>query len=429
MIGPKRALLVAALTGLAAAAPFADAEGQAALEIRIAPAEYLIANEARVTGLGYEGTSPYYDLVLQTILFINRGDGPLTIEGGSIALLREGAVLQQTAISTAELVRAQRMAAAIAKMGFQAGLDVQYSAGSLLPDGISLAPSLTLAAGTAGLVDDYYLVARSLPDKVRVTASARNAAGELVTGETTLPVRSYEPKNSYLFPLEAGDWFVVSFPGLKGHHRWTAATEHGIDITMVDSRGSWARGEADAWRTGRVPRWEDWYAYGKQVLAAADGVVIKVVDDVEFPLAFWNRRDGESVADYRRRIGQRQMELFMAPGADPPTVAGGNHIVIRHAGGEHSFYAHLAYGSIRVKEGQQVVQGQPIAGVGGTGEVPAVHLHFQVSDGPSMRTSRTVPVRFSNVHVNEQSSDSFEPRLVFQSGFFVKADPPSAGGR
>jgi len=188
---------------------------------------------------------------------------------------------------------------------------------------------------------------------------------------------------------------------------------------MVDSRGSWARGDAADWRTGRVPRWEDWYAYDKKVLAAASGVVVKVVDDVEFPLEFWNRRDGESLADYRRRIGQRQMELFLAPGADPPTVAGGNHIVIRHAGGEYSFYAHLAYGSIRVKEGQEVAQGEHIAGVGGTGEEPAVHLHFQVSDGPSMKDSRTLPVQLSGVHVNEQFSDTFEPRQVFQPGYFV----------
>lgn len=93
--------------------------------------------------------------------------------------------------------------------------------------------------------------------------------------------------------------------------------------------------------------------------------------------------------------------------------------MIEHAGGEYSFYAHLAYGSVRVKKGQKVVQGEHIAGVGGTGEEPAVHLHFQISDGPSMLTSRTLPVQFSNIHVNEQFADQFEPRLIFQPGFFI----------
>jgi murein DD-endopeptidase MepM/ murein hydrolase activator NlpD len=296
---------------------------------------------------------------------------------------------------------------------------VDYQTGKILPDGIVLSPTLTLAPGTAGLVDDYYQILRSVPDQVRVTVWARDLSGNRVSGVTAIPVRTHEARNTYVFPLEPGEWFVLAFPGLHGHHRWTAATEHGYDITMVDSRGSWARGNVADWRTGSVPRWEDWYAYNKKVLAAADGVVVKVVADVEFPLEFWNRQDGESLEGYRERIGKKQMELFMEPGADPAAVAGGNHIVIRHAGDEYSFYAHLAYGSIRVEEGQEVAQGEHIAGLGGTGEEPAVHLHFQVSDGPSMLTSRTLPVEFSDVHVNEQFSDLFEPKLVFQPGFFV----------
>ena len=402
----------------------AAAEAQTPIEIRIAPGDYLIANEARRVGLGYEGTSPYYDLVLQSISFINRGEGTVTLEGAAIELLRDGVVVQQTAIAMAELLRAQGVAAEIGRMGFQVALDVQYSASSVLPEGVTISPTLALSRGTAGLVDDYYLLTRTLPDAVRITARARSDAGTAVTGEATFPVRSYQPKNSYTFPLEPGEWFVLSYPGLNGHHRWTAATEHGLDITKVDSRGSWASGDIADWRTGRVPRWEDWHAYNKKVLAAADGVVVKVVSDVEFPLSFWNRRDGESLADYRSRLDERQIELFLAPGADPAAVAGGNHIVIRHPGDEYSFYGHLAYGSIRVKEGQQVARGEHIAGVGGTGEVPAVHLHFQVSDGPSATASRTFPIEFTDVHVNEQFVDAFEPRLMFQSGYFLTTDAP-----
>jgi hypothetical protein len=48
-----------------------------------------------------------------------------------------------------------------------------------------------------------------------------------------------------------------------------------------------------------------------------------------------------------------------------------------------------------------------------------VHLHFQVSDSPSMTDSRTFPVHFSNIHVNEAFADSFEPKLFFQPGFFI----------
>ena len=131
-------------------------------------------------------------------------------------------------------------------------------------------------------------------------------------------------------------------------------------------------------------RWEDWYGYNKKVLTAADGIVHKVVDRVDFPIETLSQQDGESFAEYMGRIDQRQLELFTREGADLMEVAGGNHIIIRHDNGEYSFYAHLAGGSVKVKEGQTVKQGEHIAGVGGTGENPWVHLHFQVNKGPEI---------------------------------------------
>ncbi len=398
----------------------AAAQGSSdSLELLVAPQNGLIAQEARTSGLGYHGVSPYYDLVLQTIFVINRSSEPLTIEGGSIELLSAGRLVQTTALSVDEFSRTQAKAAALKAMKFDTGLEVLYSAISTLPPGTEIAPTVELASGSAGLVDDYYLIARELPDEVRIAVWASAANGQRVSADASFPVRQHVSANQYIFPLEAGEWFIMAFPGLKSHHRWTAATEHGIDITMVDHRGSWAAGDADTWRTGRVPQWEDWYAYNKKVLAAADGVVVKVSDDVVFPLEFWNRYEEESADEYQGRIGARQMELFMAPGADGAAVAGGNYVLIEHENGEYSYYAHLAYGKVRVKVGQRVKQGEHIAGLGGTGEMPAVHLHFQISDGPSMMNSRTLPVRFNNTHINEPFSAGFEPKVVFQSGYFI----------
>jgi len=397
--------------------------GTGALEVRIAPGDFLCANVARHVGLGYEGVAPYRDLVLQAVYFVNAGDEPLTIEAASIELLADGVVLQSTEIPVAEIARASAMAEGIAQGDFPVALDVYYAASRMFPDGVVFSPTLTLAPGSAAVVDDSYLIVRALPDEARVNAWARTAAGEEVVATGTLPVRTCETRNHYILPVEAGEWYLQAYPGLEGHHRWAAATEHAYDITKVDARGSWAEGEIDDWCTGRVPDWEGWYAYGAQVLAAAAGTVVKVVDDVEFPLEFWNRHEGESLDAYHARIGQRQMELFQAPGADPAAVAGGNHVVLEHPGGEFSFYAHLAHGSIRVKPGEQVTQGQPIAAVGGTGEAPAVHLHFQVTDGPSLIGARTLPVRFTNVQVNQPSAEDFAPEVVFQPGFFVRVLP------
>ena len=55
----------------------------------------------------------------------------------------------------------------------------------------------------------------------------------------------------------------------------------------------------------------------------------------------------------------------------------GNMIVIDHGQGLHTIYAHLK--DIKVKEGQEVKQGEVIATVGKTGRVTGPHLHWGAS--------------------------------------------------
>jgi len=105
------------------------------------------------------------------------------------------------------------------------------------------------------------------------------------------------------------------------------------------------------------------------------------------------RRAGWHQLAYFERIGERQLGLFRKEGADPLQVAGGNYITLQHANGEYTFYAHLAKGSTRVKQGQFVKRGEHLAGVGGTGETLWVHLHFQVTDGVGVM-ARGLPYRF-----------------------------------
>jgi hypothetical protein len=96
---------------------------------------------------------------------------------------------------------------------------------------------------------------------------------------------------------------------------------------------------------------------GVDVLAAAPGRVVRL-------------RDGEPDISVK------------APGAPP--VAGrecGNGVVIDHGGGWETQSCHLARGSIRVKVGQEVAAGQPIARVGLSGNTEYPHLHLTVRQG------------------------------------------------
>ena len=56
----------------------------------------------------------------------------------------------------------------------------------------------------------------------------------------------------------------------------------------------------------------------------------------------------------------------------------GYSVVINHGNGIKTRYAHCQAGSICVKVGQSVVQGQMIAKVGNTGNSTGPHLHFEI---------------------------------------------------
>ena len=58
----------------------------------------------------------------------------------------------------------------------------------------------------------------------------------------------------------------------------------------------------------------------------------------------------------------------------------GYQVVIRHADGHYTQYAHLS--AISVKDGQSVAAGQRIGRSGSTGNTTGPHLHFEVRTGP-----------------------------------------------
>lgn len=60
----------------------------------------------------------------------------------------------------------------------------------------------------------------------------------------------------------------------------------------------------------------------------------------------------------------------------------GTYVVIRHANGLQSYYAHGTRGSIVVEPGQTVKQGEKIMLSGNTGNSQGPHLHFEVRKSP-----------------------------------------------
>lgn len=58
----------------------------------------------------------------------------------------------------------------------------------------------------------------------------------------------------------------------------------------------------------------------------------------------------------------------------------GNYVKIKHLNGYYTLYAHLKYGTVKVKVGTQVMQGEVIGYMGNTGNSYGSHLHFEVRD-------------------------------------------------
>ncbi len=93
---------------------------------------------------------------------------------------------------------------------------------------------------------------------------------------------------------------------------------------------------------------------GVEVLAAAAGTVLRL-------------RDG--VAD----------QMLTGPPSSAVSAQGcGNAVVVDTGGGWLTSYCHLAQGSPKVKVGDRIAVGQPIARVGLSGETAFPHLHFEV---------------------------------------------------
>lgn len=93
---------------------------------------------------------------------------------------------------------------------------------------------------------------------------------------------------------------------------------------------------------------------GTPVVSAASGVVTKVVN---------------SCTEGKKNCGGRY----------------GNYVVIEHANGTKTFYAHLSKAS--VSYGQSVAQGEKIGTLGSTGRSTGPHLHFEIenSNGSKMK--------------------------------------------
>ncbi len=188
------------------------------------------------------------------------------------------------------------------------------------------------------------------------------------------PEISVPEKHATVFELPFEGQWMVFWGGdtmeLNQHHD-VPNQKYGIDL-LRDKNGTSHRGE------GRKN--EDYFAFGQNVLAPADGVVTDVIRGI---------RDN-------------------TPGSMNPYSALGNAVIIRHREDEVSVLAHFKQNSIRVDVGDNVKKGQVLGLCGNSGNSSEPHIHYHLQNTSTIQDGTGIKCIFSNVTVSKDGTKRTE---------------------
>ena len=172
-----------------------------------------------------------------------------------------------------------------------------------------------------------------------------------------------------------GEWTVVWGGDTKelNYHVESEAQKNAFDIVITNDKGI-------SYKTdGKIN--EDYYAFGKELIAPCDGEIVLVVDGI---------KDNK-------------------PGELNPIYIPGNTVIIKTDKNEYLFFAHFKQNSIKVKQGQKIKQGQLLGLCGNSGNSSEAHLHFHIQNVENMISATGVKCYFDNLIVNGQLKTDYSP--------------------
>jgi hypothetical protein len=189
-------------------------------------------------------------------------------------------------------------------------------------------------------------------------------------GSIIVPIETYRQKTSLVFPFR-GKGIILQGGGTNGGHR-NRSGMFAIDACGLD----------EAWSIvapGPGKENGDYRGWRRELIAPADGVVVRARND----------RPDQPVAD------ESDPKYYAPEYKDGGDV--GNYLVIDHGNSEYSMMAHFQEGSVLVKVGDRVHQGQPVGKLGHSGDTDGPHLHYQLQAGPDWENADALPCKFRNV--------------------------------
>lgn len=183
----------------------------------------------------------------------------------------------------------------------------------------------------------------------------------------------YQTKTPLRLPFD-GEWYVF-WGGRTVEQNYHAAyrdQRFAYDIVIRRDGSS---------HTGDGTQLEQYHCWGQPILAPGAGTVVTALD---------------SLADQQ-------------PGQMDPRNALGNHVVLDHGNGEFSLLAHLRRGSVAVRAGERVAQGQKLGECGNSGNTSEPHLHYHLQNGPTFGQGEGLPAQFNAYTADGQPVARGEP--------------------
>lgn len=90
----------------------------------------------------------------------------------------------------------------------------------------------------------------------------------------------------------------------------------------------------------------------------------------------------------------------------------GNFVKIKQNNGKTALYAHMKYGSVRVKKGEYIEKGTVIGTIGETGNAYGKHLHLEIQNENNVKENPTItlnePAKIPQEPVNVQKNETEE---------------------
>lgn len=169
-------------------------------------------------------------------------------------------------------------------------------------------------------------------------------------------------------PLKGDGWLATTACCTPNVHRDLRVVVDGRRIETAETFAvDWALLKGDRIYEEEGATNEQFYAYGADVFAVADGTVVSV-------------QDGKPDTTPNKAMTPKTLSDF-----------GGNQIMLEIAPNVFAVYEHLQPGSLRVKAGDTVKVGVPLAKIGNTGPSLGPHLHFGLLNRPDIFTGRSLP--------------------------------------